>query len=288
MNLIDFSQVGGYRFKQASLRRMQSAYFEILKAFVKHLGMPDEGNFIISGCTVVGPNITEGVVYINGELCLFEATLGTEATKIKKEIILENLSFFSGSNYPVFRSTRAIVDPAGVALSAFTRIQVVKPLIWDNIGGKPNGIVLDPNFGIPETETLLERILALEARPLSNVPIGLIAIWDLPASEIPDGWEEYIPLKGRMPVGHDATNPLFDVLGDYGGAATHTLTIAEMPEHSHGLKVDRLNVSESTGSEGILRGTEADEQTELTGGGNAIDIMNPYRIVHFIKYVGVA
>ncbi|MNF99666.1 hypothetical protein D3C84_825750 [compost metagenome] len=54
------------------------------------------------------------------------------------------------------------------------------------------------------------------------------------------------------------------------------------------LKVDRLNVSESTGSEGVLRGTEADEQTEVAGSGEAFNIMNPYRIVHFIKYVGVA
>lgn len=288
MNLIDFLQSGGYRLKQATLGKMQAAYFEVLKALVRHLDMPDVGNFIISGCTVVGPNITAGMLYIDGELCEFAASPGTLESLIKKQVSITNLPFKNGSNLPVFRATNAIIDPAGVALSAFTRIQVVKPLIWDNIGDKPDGIVLDPNFGVPETQTLIERILALEARPLSNVPVGMIAIWGLPVSEIPEGWEEYIDLKGRMPIGHDAANPLFDVLGDYGGAATHTLTIAEMPEHSHGLKVDRLNVSESTGSEGVLRGTEADEQTELEGGGEAFNIMNPYRIVHFIKYVGVA
>ncbi|MNF99667.1 hypothetical protein D3C84_825760 [compost metagenome] len=92
-------------------------------------------------------------------------------------------------------------------------------MTWANIGNKPEGIVLDPNFGVPDTQTLIERITALEARPLSNVPVGMIAIWGLPVSEIPDGWEEYLDLRGKMPIGHDATNPLFDVLGDYGGAA---------------------------------------------------------------------
>lgn len=40
-------------------------------------------------------------------------------------------------------------------------------------------------------------------------------------------------LKGRVAVGRDATQTEFDVLGETGGAKTHTLTSAEMPSHSH-------------------------------------------------------
>jgi microcystin-dependent protein len=39
--------------------------------------------------------------------------------------------------------------------------------------------------------------------------------------------------RGRTLVGHDASQTEFDVLGEVGGAKTHTLTIAEMPSHSH-------------------------------------------------------
>jgi microcystin-dependent protein len=40
-------------------------------------------------------------------------------------------------------------------------------------------------------------------------------------------------LKGRIPVGRDATQTEFDALGESGGAKTHTLTSAEMPSHTH-------------------------------------------------------
>lgn len=40
-------------------------------------------------------------------------------------------------------------------------------------------------------------------------------------------------LKGRTIVGKDSTQTEFDVLGETGGAKTHTLTISEMPSHTH-------------------------------------------------------
>jgi microcystin-dependent protein len=40
-------------------------------------------------------------------------------------------------------------------------------------------------------------------------------------------------LQGRIPVGQDTAQTEFDVLGEVGGAKTHTLTVAEMPVHSH-------------------------------------------------------
>ena len=40
-------------------------------------------------------------------------------------------------------------------------------------------------------------------------------------------------LKGRIPVGIDTAQTEFNVLGEVGGAKTHTLTEAQMPVHSH-------------------------------------------------------
>lgn len=41
-------------------------------------------------------------------------------------------------------------------------------------------------------------------------------------------------LKGRIPVGLDASQSEFDAIGETGGAKTHTLTESEMPSHTHG------------------------------------------------------
>jgi microcystin-dependent protein len=40
-------------------------------------------------------------------------------------------------------------------------------------------------------------------------------------------------MKGHVPVGRDSAQSEFDSLGKTGGSKTHTLTIAEMPSHTH-------------------------------------------------------
>jgi microcystin-dependent protein len=51
-------------------------------------------------------------------------------------------------------------------------------------------------------------------------------------------------LKGRIPVGRDVTQTEFDVLGETGGAKTHTLTTNEIPAHAH--QVDPPSSTTST------------------------------------------
>ena len=47
----------------------------------------------------------------------------------------------------------------------------------------------------------------------------------------PPGWTEYVPLKGRFPLGRDPTQNLNQ--GNQGGSTSHTLSIDEMPAHNH-------------------------------------------------------
>lgn len=108
-------------------------------------------------------------------------------------------------------------------------------------------------------DSLLSRITALENKPAIAVPIGMVAIWGKPAP-FPEGWEEYKPLRGKMPVGlfnptqeersdeldGDRGNNLtyyrdsngmavfpFDTLGNTGGRVGKDLKINEMPRHTH-------------------------------------------------------
>jgi hypothetical protein len=144
MNLIDFTKNGGYRFKQFTLRKMQEAYFQLLKMFVSFCNIPETGNYIISGCKVVGVNITDGYLYIDGELCKFTQAEGTAASKIKKNVVIQSLGFKNGNNENVFRFVDAVIDPAGTTLSAFTRIAPVFDANYNNYSteekDKLNGI----------------------------------------------------------------------------------------------------------------------------------------------------
>ncbi len=68
------------------------------------------------------------------------------------------------------------------------------------------------------------------------VPKGGIIIWSGAANAIPDGWvlcdgtNGTPDLRGRFVLGYDGTT--YNA-GDSGGEATHTLTVDEMPSHSH-------------------------------------------------------
>lgn len=122
------------------------------------------------------------------------------------------------------------------------------------------------------------------------------------AANIPAGWAEVEEMRGRMPVGmsqppynsvNPATDATFGALGNTGGSKLKTLSANEMPEHTHksGVKYGG-NVVPNTGSgEYLLRDASGNGpntvNTLIAGSGNSFSIMNPYRVVSYIKWVGL-
>jgi hypothetical protein len=174
------------------------------------------GNYIISGCTIVGANITPGVLYIDGEICSFEGAAGTLETLIKKQAVITNLPFKSGANLPVFRTTNAIVDPAGMALSAFVRIPTVKELVWANIGDIPSDLVHDAGY----VHTDVNFTAALKAKLDTLAPPD----WGLTDPEIP-GYITGKPEGNILTYLHKATFSFGDVSGT---EANLTVTFADV------------------------------------------------------------
>lgn len=109
-------------------------------------------------------------------------------------------------------------------------------------------------------------------------------------------------LQNRVPVGK-GSEAEFDTLGETGGAKTHTLTIAEMPSHTHiqdahghGGRTESTQ-SAPTGFNGIssaLRASNAAYTLENqyvtptaavnqnTGGGGAHNNLQPYIVLNYI------
>jgi microcystin-dependent protein len=85
-------------------------------------------------------------------------------------------------------------------------------------------------------------------------------------------------LKGKVPVGYDATQTEFDAMGETGGEKTHTLITSEIPAHTH-----TETVNDSVGGantiptyvtqSGII---DSSVQTGSTGGDGAHNNLQPY------------
>lgn len=93
-------------------------------------------------------------------------------------------------------------------------------------------------------------------------------------------------LQGKIPVGKDENDTDFDTLGDTGGEKEHTLTIDEIPSHTHGGVPENnwgLN-SSSTGTDILIHNYAGYESknTSNTGGSQPHSILQPYIVQNYI------
>lgn len=266
MNKVYVNQPGGFPLTTNILNTMQNAYYS-LNSF-GYLA----GNYtIISGCISIGNTVTDGAVFIDGELYPFKG-----GKKISKVIIKEDLEIdeFENGERKTVVFKKYLTFGTGIKAFEFSKLKHFEPL------------------------TLLSsRVTKLEERLKKTIPIGLVAVWDRPKNQIPEGWVEHIEIRGRTPVHQDLDIPIFSELGSNIGEKEHLLTIAEMPKHR--LKYKDIYWSDNEGWEptpdgvGISGNTDHDNKgyeknryTDYIGQGRAHNIVQPSRIVKFIRFVG--
>jgi len=113
-------------------------------------------------------------------------------------------------------------------------------------------------------------------------PVGSIytnaAVSTNPATLLGFGtWAAYA--EGRVPVGK-AGSGTFDTLNATGGAETHTLSIAEMPAHTHTYTKHSGTSNLSIHDISHTVTSHASATTGSTGGGGAHNNLQPYVVVY--------
>lgn len=91
--------------------------------------------------------------------------------------------------------------------------------------------------------------------------------------------------KGRTLVGKDSTDTDFNELGKTGGEKTHTLTVDEMPSHTHELIVDKQQGGVSAALQptwGTAYSSTDSGSISNTGGDQPHNNLQPYLVTNFI------
>ncbi|MDO4230227.1 MAG: hypothetical protein Q4C98_10460 [Capnocytophaga sp.] len=273
MNKINFNQTGGFPLDTDILNFMQSSY-----DLFNSLGEVAGNLAILRGCEVTGNSVANGVVYIAGEVLPFRGATASERVVIREE--KRSLPFEDGESKEV-EITRYATFGNGTTtypwadFKRFHNLQELKKLVFD------------------EENSVEKRLRKLEERVTKTIPIGLVAIWDRPADQIPQGWVEHTELQGYTPVGQKQNDADFGQLGRTLGTKTHKLTIAEMPRHKHkqGSEAlhNRYGGGRLVGTRTYLEGTHQtfeDANTSEEGNDQAHNNIQPSRIVRFIRFVG--
>lgn len=287
MNIIHCNQAGGFPLTTETLNFLQNTYkiFNAISGLTGDLA-------IVSGCQQVGNTISDGVVAIEGELYPFEGTTIGATVFIKETPIAQTFEDGSSKNVYIQKVATFGNSTRTYPWAAFKRIlnnqQIEQQTLSDD-------------------NSILKRLEKLEERVRKTVPIGLVAIWDRPAFEIPEGWVEHTEMQGVVPVGHKADDTLFSRLGTEVGGKTEQIQLRHLPnlklnlenQNGDGFEIIGTNIRNITdwhrvggqwdmGSHIPQWGREKGYQLKalLNGGEQPINNVQPSRIVKFIRFVG--
>lgn len=290
MNRINVQQTGGFPLETDTLNEMQKAYeiFNSLGNIIAPLA-------IIKGCELTGNYVANGVVYIQGEVLEFRGGSIGDTVIIKEDDPEDNKRLFqNGDNKLVYRKRYATFG-SSVVNDNFLWADFYRSITIKKMEEKVNDTKL--------LEELEKRVNKLElfSRPFVT---GQGAVLFLrPANEIPEGWEEVKELRGRFPIGQNPADPaLSNVLQNYlGGSKTAPIYKSNLPNIGISYK-DAYYIENTTKSglggsiyigEGNFGSNRSDDDnnrllyrnasTEPLGQGVELNVMNPYRIVLFIK-----
>ncbi len=130
-------------------------------------------------------------------------------------------------------------------------------------------------------------------------PKGIIVMWNGDETNVPQGWalcdgtSNGTPdLRGRFVLGLNpnrkpSSKTSQNKQGDEGGEEQHTLTIKEMPSHTHNIRTGTNSGSTPEGrvtqwNQRDDRGYRGDGIIESTGGSEAHNNMPPYYVLAYI------
>ena len=234
-----------------------------------------DGNAILSGITTIGGNVKVGTgVTLSPDGNIFATGVTTSTT-------------FVGD----LTGTATNANHVSVADNESTNENNLIPFI-ENASATGNvGLESDGDFTYnPSTGTVTATSFAGSGANLTGIvaiPSGAIILWSGAANAIPsgfvlcDGNNSTPNLSGKFVVGYDASNGDYDV-GDTGGSESVTLTVDQIPAHTHPRNYSSHQPSSGTNGFRAANNSIGNIDTGSTGGGQSHENRPPFYALCYI------
>jgi hypothetical protein len=179
---------------------------------------------------------------------------------------------------PTAPTADAATNTTQIATTAFVQAQKASPALT----GTPTA----PTADVATDTTQIATTAFVQAAAALLYPVGSIysnaAVATNPGTLLGFGtWTAFG--AGRVMVGLNADDEDFDTVEETGGAKTHTLTISEMPAHTHTYVEDYSTNAYGPNSTGIIKDGTRSKNTGSTGGDTAHNNLQPYIVVYMWK-----
>lgn len=282
MNTLNFIQTGGVPFTNNVAAEFEKAY-SIFNAYGAMAG----DKTIISGCLENGSSVSDGFVYVNGELFYFEG--GSKSDNI----------FLNEQNID-----KVFEDQTTKTLIKIRTLKFGNAI--DNVWAWSDFKRIDTMLSI------MTRLNTLEAsQTITNAKLaiftqgGVVFPWFKAVEDIPAGFAPVWDIAGKTIVGLDPNDTDFDTVGKLFGSKKHKLTTSELPKHRFKLAVPTgqnsypplnsnnfLVTINNQGNDGnyVLGGHSTEPtvgQSSEVGGDLEHNNIQPSIVANYIEWVGL-
>lgn len=289
---------GGHPLKLDDILHLQTGVIDALKGICDGIGL-GVGTYILAGCeitaTVLQTTVNPGYIYHNGIIYPFDGFIYNNVVTpgfirywfIEQQILSPSPTTYQDGNvHNVHIRERFNINYSASLPSGAIPFQQIKRL--KQIVG------ITPQFGIimysgPTTN------FASNGLGLSNTPLDGWALCNGNTFNLVGGGTVTTPdLRGRFIVGYDnrTTNPgngiwdsTYNTIGNIGGEKEHTLTVSEIPAHTHGqgVRINAVAANSPSGASSINpTSTTTVGVTDSTGGGDPHENRPPFYTLAYI------
>jgi microcystin-dependent protein len=279
---------GGHPLRLDDITHLQSGIIDVLKGICDGIGL-GVGTYILSGCNITDSGtqttVSPGYIYHNGIIYPFDGITYNNAITpgfirywfIEQQVLSPSpVTYQDGNTQNVHIRERFNIGYSNTPPPNYILFQQIRRL--------RQVVGITPQYGIIMYSGLVSNFTT-NGLGKSGTPVDGWALCNGNTFSLVGGGTVTTPdLRGRFIVGYHNTDTDYNTIGNVGGSKTHTLTVNEMPAHTHGMgvRITGVTMGASSGNSAVSITGSNTNPTDSTGGGQPHENRPPFYTLAFI------